>query len=439
MGGLELFVGGLTGVVGFISADVLDRVLATHALTAAGTNDSNGNAMYTDTPPTASTWRGNYSNLYNGTAVIAPMSIARWGIGLLLTAVPIGAAHFVKSPVGRSALQMFGFGAGMRVVGGGLVKILGGLTKKTAFGQRVFDAEIRANALYGGSANTLVGTTGTALTNTAGTQITPSVPTAGLGAPHTGLGDCGCMSCKQRFGTCGGGTQPPGQVQQPPASAPTPVTYVPQPVTYPPTQIVQPPISSPQVPPVPPPPAPTCPDGNVVIAASSVPQGIVPTYIVYKNTLNPSQAPQYQNPSQPAPPSGYIVGYCVPAGQQAGTGCPDGNTFIAASAVPAGVTPTYVQYASTLGTVGNGGWQLPSQPAPPGGYVIGYCVPAGQQQQTFTNPMAPWQPPQQQGAPNIPGAPQQPYQPIQIVKDTGAGFGAPLGYIPPSALAHGNN
>jgi hypothetical protein len=407
MGGLELFVGGLTGVVGFVSADVLDRVLATHPLTASGSNDANGNAMYTDTLPTASTWRGNYSNLYNGTAVIAPMSLARWGIGILITVVPFVGAHFVKSPVGRSALQMFGFGFGMRVIGGGIVKAVASLTSKTAFGQRVFDAEIRANALYGGKAATLVQAagSGTQQTTTAGTQIAPSVPTAGLGAAHTGLGDCGCMSCKQRFGCTSTSTPSAPPASPPVLTAPTAPSI--------PIQIVQPPGGwagqqpgnpwggqQPQFPGQQYPGQQPGGWGGQVPQAPSAP------------SIPPPVAPPV-SPAQPAPP--------MP------TSCPAGNQYVQASSVPLGVSPTYIVYQNTLNPSQAPQWQTPSQPTPPYGYVVGYCVPVA--------------------APNAPIAPPMPVStipapqaPIQIVKDPNAGFGSPFGgYIPPSALAHGNN
>ncbi len=173
----ELMVGGLTGVIGFGVADVLDRFLATHALTDSGQKDANGFEVYTDTPPTS----GNYSGLYNATAILAPMDAVRWAAGIGLAAVPLVGAHFIKSPTGRAALQFFGFGAGIRVVGKGLVDLSSMLLKKTSSGQRLYDAELRAQLAKAGPSKA----TGY-----------PTLPTAGLGAAPQAYGfGCGCQRC----------------------------------------------------------------------------------------------------------------------------------------------------------------------------------------------------------------------------------------------------
>ena len=63
----------------------VDRMIATHALTA------NSDGSFADTPPTT----GDYPNLYNGTAIIAPMSLTRWAAGVGFVIIPFGAAAMV--------------------------------------------------------------------------------------------------------------------------------------------------------------------------------------------------------------------------------------------------------------------------------------------------------------------------------------------------------
>jgi hypothetical protein len=209
LSGVEIFVGGLTGLLGFGVADVLDRYLATHAL--GGTTGA-----YTDTPPTS----GTYSGLYNASAVIAPMGLLRWGVGLGLTAVPLVAARWVKAPVGRSALQFFGFGVGFRVVGKGLQTLFAYVFRNASFGQRLYDGEIRASYLKAGGGTI---------------PSTVSLPSSGLGeVPELGCGKCancitGVGACCSRGGQ--GSMQTPQPTQSvappPPPPPPPPPTQVP--------------------------------------------------------------------------------------------------------------------------------------------------------------------------------------------------------------------
>ncbi len=143
LSGVELTVGLFTGALGFGTSDFVDRYLATHALTDKNAKDANGNELYADTPPTT----GSYQKLFNGTAVQAPMNLPRWGVGVALAGVPFVAAAFVKAPAGRSALQMFGFGAALRTLGKGLTDGVAYLTAKTAVGQRLYDDRQRAMAI----------------------------------------------------------------------------------------------------------------------------------------------------------------------------------------------------------------------------------------------------------------------------------------------------
>jgi hypothetical protein len=96
LGGMEILVGLVTGVIGYTVSDVIDRFVVSRART-----DAQGQPMGQrwDTAPLSDDW------------------MVRGGIGLLVAAVPLGAAHFVKKPVLRSALQLFGFGAAFRLAG----------------------------------------------------------------------------------------------------------------------------------------------------------------------------------------------------------------------------------------------------------------------------------------------------------------------------------
>jgi hypothetical protein len=185
MTGVELFVGTFTGLLGFGTADVVDRIIATHALTATVNGST---TSYTDTPPTANPAQGTkatYASLFNATAVCAPMNLPRWAAGLAISGVPIIIAHWVTAPVGRSALQFFGFGAGMRIVGKGMIDLLALITKSNATGMRLYGGEQRAMAV---------------INNDGSTSTLPSQATTGLGrpalaAPAGHKTGCGCQAC----------------------------------------------------------------------------------------------------------------------------------------------------------------------------------------------------------------------------------------------------
>jgi hypothetical protein len=176
MTGVELFVGSITGLFGFGVADAVDRMLATHALTDKNAKDANGYELYADNPPTD----GDYPGLFNATAVCSPMDWKRWVFGLVGAAVPLTVAHFVSAPTGRAALQFFGFGYGIRVVGKGLIDGLSMLTIHTGTGQRLYDGEMRAGVLKANNGNNQA-------------DALASLPSAGLGKPQLAAPctDCG--------------------------------------------------------------------------------------------------------------------------------------------------------------------------------------------------------------------------------------------------------
>ena len=238
MTGVELFVGSVTGLLGFLTADVLDRFLATHALVASTTTATAGAAQtYTDTPPTS----GDYQGLYNATAICAPMNATRWLAGLGVAGVPLVIAHFVSAPTGRAALQFFGFAAGVRIVGKGLIDMVAQLVQSNPIGQQLYDGEMRAAVLAANQGN-------------ASAAALSTLPTAGLGRGprQLGAGKPGCAPCATkalgtgypsapRQATMGASTAPsapipattPTTQNQPPAATATPAAATPPPAPAP--------------------------------------------------------------------------------------------------------------------------------------------------------------------------------------------------------------
>lgn len=226
LSGVELFVGGLTMLIGAGTADVLDRFLATHALQVKDA----ANNLYADQPPTT----GSYANMFNGAAVDAPMDMKRWLAGGAVVLVPFAASGFVESDAGRSALQLFAFGALIRVAGKAARDGIAMLLKKNATGQRLYIDEMRAAALKkaDGSEAQLV--------------------SAGLGRPQLGVGGCGCQNCRTGVGACCR-TQAPAP-QPSPQPPPTPPAPSGGPIGISPPGFIPGPQPTPQ--PLPPPPAP---------------------------------------------------------------------------------------------------------------------------------------------------------------------------------------
>ena len=259
---MEMFAGGLTLLLGLATADFTDRMLATHALTA----DVNG--TLSDTIPVDA--NGKPTSLGNGAAVMAPMSLTRWGAGAALVIVPFGvAAMSKKSPTLRSALQLFGFGAFARVGGKGLKDLYVKLTGSSNMTERLYANEIAAYNLNELQKQVAVPTyTPTPIMQSGGAKGPPPAPGLGRhadlyhgghgGGGGTGNGDgrgglagCACGgSCAKCKGQTQAQNQPPGNFLPPPGPPPPP----------PPAQ-VQPPVPVPvpgQVQPGPlPPPAPT--------------------------------------------------------------------------------------------------------------------------------------------------------------------------------------
>ena len=250
MTGVELFVGGITGLLGFGVADAVDRLLATQALTDKGTKDANGYELYANTPPSS----GDYAGLYNPTAICAPMGWKRWVFGLLGAAVPLGIAQVVSAPTGRAALQFFGFGYGVRVVGKGLIDGLAALTVHTGVGQRLYDGEMRAAILSANNGDSSAAALASLPAAMSGAQAgAAGVPgQLGKAAPCNGCADkaaqpnasangTGYPSMPREVASQATAVAPPPSAATPPSTAPTPParTFAPPPPPPPPFQATQ--------------------------------------------------------------------------------------------------------------------------------------------------------------------------------------------------------
>jgi hypothetical protein len=212
----EMAVGAVTGVLGFIAADALDRVIATHALADKGAVGSDGKELWMDNADGT-----RYPGLFNATAVLAPMDWQRWLAGAGITAVPFIVAAMIKSPMGRSSLQFFGFGAGIRILGKAATDLMAKLTSRMSWGARLYDGEARAAAL------------------SAGAGAEANLPFSGLGAIGVGTAGCGCANCVTGVGACcnRGMFAPTGA----PVVAPVVANPIaPQPVVAPPAVVPQP-------------------------------------------------------------------------------------------------------------------------------------------------------------------------------------------------------
>lgn len=240
LSGMEMFAGGLTLLLGLGVADVADRMLATHALTGP---DANGN--FTDVVPTDA--NGKPTQSANGASVMEPMDAKRWLVGGAIVLVPFVAAHFVKHPTARSAMQLFGFGAAARVLGKGIKDLVVRFTATKGVTQRLYASEI---AGYNQAA-----LLASAQGNTPG-PVFPNAPAPGLGHAPTnksevggrtdGSGDrpahrpgtCGCggtcSKCKGLSAPVGAPPAPPPHVQAPAPQLPAPLPRAAAPVAAPP-------------------------------------------------------------------------------------------------------------------------------------------------------------------------------------------------------------
>ena len=252
------FVGNVFSALGgFLFADVLDRFMATHALTAKGTTDPSGAPLYADNPPTT----GQYTGLFNPTAIAAPLwqggAWKRLGVDIVVgVGLPFGVAMFIKNTTpgqktAKTAFTIAGYGAAVRIFGKMAIDGLAMLSMKTAIGQQLYDGEMRASVLAANNGN------GQA------TQLA-SLPSAGLGKAlpaASGAGKVGkpdCEPCAQQAqqakqGAGAGYPSMPREVASQSTTA-TPPMPPPPPVASSPTAQLNPPPTIVTAPPPPPPP-----------------------------------------------------------------------------------------------------------------------------------------------------------------------------------------
>ena len=179
--GRELAWGVPSSLVWFLVTDMSDRFWATHPLTAKGSTDASGHALYADVPVTAATWKTGYPGVYNPTAICAPMNLIRWGSGVVMIALPLGVARFVEHPLARSMLQAAGYGAILRIGGKAFIDLIAKLAMWTGTGQRLYDGEMRSMVLTSADQSPL-----------------NSLPAAGLGSVGCGS----CTACETGVGAC---------------------------------------------------------------------------------------------------------------------------------------------------------------------------------------------------------------------------------------------
>lgn len=129
--GWELVVGLVTGAIGYTAADVIDRLV-----TMRERKDDKGQALAMR-------------------FIEAPLMddfLPRVGAGVAVAGTPLVVAQFIRSPMGRSALQFFGFGAAVRLVGKAVDDLAAYLFKDSASdstGKKLFSGEIGQRTAVG--------------------------------------------------------------------------------------------------------------------------------------------------------------------------------------------------------------------------------------------------------------------------------------------------
>lgn len=191
LGGMEIFVGLITGVIGYSAANMLDRFVVSRER-----KDDKGVVM-------GPRWN---------TAPLTDDLLVRGGVGVAIAAVPLIGAHFVRTPWIRSALQLFGFGAAFHLAGKAVDDLAAYALKDTKAGDK--GEPSLGKRLYG---------TELVSRNALGLAGLP-----GLGACPTcqrsdGLGGMCCNSMYAKHGLPAPGRgQPPVVVRPPQQFAPPP-------------------------------------------------------------------------------------------------------------------------------------------------------------------------------------------------------------------------
>jgi hypothetical protein len=198
---MELAITIFTGSVGFMAAEIADRMMAVRKGAPLVTLAINGGKapqlpMYDDWP--------------------------RLLVAAGITGAPLVASAFIKSPTWRSALQTMGIGAGLRSVGNILVGLAAKFTKPAA------DAKLTAAQTQG---NIFAFEQSLADGYDAWNKQTADQKTAaekayeGTGTQGLPQGTGACSTCGRRdgLGTCCRSVSPPPQQQQAPLPPPPPI------------------------------------------------------------------------------------------------------------------------------------------------------------------------------------------------------------------------
>jgi hypothetical protein len=218
--GMELAITIFTGSVGFMAAEIADRMMAVRNGAPLVTLAVNGGKapqlpMYDDWP--------------------------RLLVAAGITGAPLVASAFIKSPTWRSALQTMGIGAGLRSVGNILVGLAAKFTAPAADAKQT-PAQVQKN-IFAFEQSLAAG-------YDAWNKQTPQQKTDAEKAFETAQGAAGlpqgtgaCPTCKRTDGLgacCGRGSAQPPQAQ-PPLPPPPPIN---PPVSAPPPASMAPPVIS---------------------------------------------------------------------------------------------------------------------------------------------------------------------------------------------------
>lgn len=118
LNGMELFVGAVTGLVGFLATSLTDRAIATRE---------------------SATIKSVSAPIY--------MDVYRLGAAVGFAAFPLVTAHFIRSPMWRAGLQFFGVAALLYLTGKVAQDLGGKLLAENSTGQRLFGGEIAAQSM----------------------------------------------------------------------------------------------------------------------------------------------------------------------------------------------------------------------------------------------------------------------------------------------------
>jgi hypothetical protein len=208
----ELGVAFLASGLGYLTADLSDRYLASSIPPLGGTIYSEASPIYSD-----------------------PI---RLGTGAALALLPLLGAHYVSSPGFRSGLQFFGLGSGLRTIGHLVSDLVVRFGKKKEFVQRFYPHEIVSQAQLAGAEKQGAG------------ALPEHIGQAGVGEIPAGLASC-CNISSRMLNAAVSPFQPIGRsaassapVMPPPAQVvqELPPAHVVQEPSFPPPAVIPPPV-----------------------------------------------------------------------------------------------------------------------------------------------------------------------------------------------------